>query len=81
MNVPAAWTGPSGHLLHEPWVPPWFRPRLSSPAIAHAAWRVRTAVSLVNSFSVGGIHVRTVRGPVVMLPSSQQGVPLATTAP
>ncbi len=25
MDVPVTWTGPSGHLLHEPWVPAWFR--------------------------------------------------------
>lgn len=24
MDVPAGWTGQAGHLLHEPWVPPWF---------------------------------------------------------
>ena len=24
MDVPAAWTGQAGHLLHEPWVPPRF---------------------------------------------------------
>jgi hypothetical protein len=25
MDVRAAWTGPSDHLLHEPWVPPFLR--------------------------------------------------------
>jgi len=30
MNVPAAWTGPNGQLLHEPWVPPFFRDGLSA---------------------------------------------------
>jgi hypothetical protein len=29
VDVPAAWTGPSGHLLHEPWIPPWFRDGLA----------------------------------------------------
>lgn len=30
MDVPVAWTGPSGHLLHEPWIPPWFRAGLAA---------------------------------------------------
>ena len=30
MDVPAAWTGPSGHLLHEPWMQPWFRDGLAA---------------------------------------------------
>lgn len=29
MEVPATWTGQAGHLLHEPWVPPWFRDGLA----------------------------------------------------
>ena len=29
MDVPAAWTGPSGHLLHEPWMQPWLRDGLA----------------------------------------------------
>jgi hypothetical protein len=30
MDVPATWTGPSGHLLHEPWVPPFIRDGLAA---------------------------------------------------
>jgi hypothetical protein len=29
MDVPAAWTGPSGHLLHQPWMPPLLRDGLA----------------------------------------------------
>ncbi len=29
VDVPVAWTGPSGHLLHEPWMQPWFRDGLA----------------------------------------------------
>ncbi len=30
MDVPTAWTGPSGHLMHGPWVPPFFRDGLAA---------------------------------------------------
>ncbi|GEM_PF-5543332 len=30
MDVPVSWTGPSGHLLHEPWVPPQVRDALAA---------------------------------------------------
>lgn len=30
MNVPVEWTGSSGHLLHEPWIPSWFRDGLAA---------------------------------------------------
>jgi hypothetical protein len=29
VDVPVAWTGSSGHLLHEPWTPPWIRDGLA----------------------------------------------------
>lgn len=29
VEVSGAWTGPGGHLLHESWVPPWFRDGLA----------------------------------------------------
>ena len=30
MDVPVAWTGASGHLLHERWIPPWIRDGLAA---------------------------------------------------
>lgn len=30
MDVPVAWTGSSGHLLHERWIPSWFRDGLAA---------------------------------------------------
>jgi hypothetical protein len=30
VDVPAAWTGSSGHLLHEPWMQAWFRDGLAA---------------------------------------------------
>jgi hypothetical protein len=30
VDVPVAWTGPSGHLLHERWTPPWIRDGLAA---------------------------------------------------
>jgi hypothetical protein len=30
MDVRATWTGSSGHLLHEPWVSPFFRDGLAA---------------------------------------------------
>jgi hypothetical protein len=30
VSVPVGWTGSSGHLLHEPWTPPWIRAGLAA---------------------------------------------------
>ena len=30
VDVPVAWTGASGHLLHERWIPPWIRDGLAA---------------------------------------------------
>jgi hypothetical protein len=30
VKLPATWTGPSDHLMHEPWIPPFFRDGLAA---------------------------------------------------
>lgn len=64
MDVPIEWAGLSGHMLHQPWVPPWFRDGWAELIAEHEAAappgldRMRTAFKTQGQIEKGSRKFR-----------------------